>query len=130
MTIPTIGQCMTPDPIRISRDLTLEDAAARMFEHGFRHLLVYTGDTLEGIVSDRDVALLGGLKAFDRGRVPIHEMMTRDPLTCPASTPLDEALDLLCDRKISSLVVEEGGEVVGIFTTIDAMRELRDRLRA
>lgn len=47
---------MTADPITASADMSVEDAAKTMFEHGFRHLPIVEGERAIGIVSIRDVA--------------------------------------------------------------------------
>jgi CBS domain-containing protein len=53
-----VRQWMTADPITASPELTLEDAAQVMLDHGFRHLPVVDGSTVLGVVSLRRV--LGG----------------------------------------------------------------------
>jgi CBS domain-containing protein len=51
-----VREWMTADPITATADATVEQAAATMFEHGFRHLPIMDGERAIGIVSIRDVA--------------------------------------------------------------------------
>ena len=51
-----VREWMTADPITASADTTVEEAAATMFDHGFRHLPIVDGERAIGIVSIRDVA--------------------------------------------------------------------------
>jgi CBS domain-containing protein len=53
-----VRQWMTADPVTAAPDLSLEEAARIMLEHGFRHLPVVDGSTVLGVVSLRRV--LGG----------------------------------------------------------------------
>jgi CBS domain-containing protein len=53
-----VRQWMTADPITVPPDMTLDDAAKIMLDHGFRHLPVMDGETVLGVVSLRRV--LGG----------------------------------------------------------------------
>jgi CBS domain-containing protein len=53
-----VRQWMTPDPVTASPDMSLDDAAKVMLDHGFRHLPVTDGATVLGVVSLRRV--LGG----------------------------------------------------------------------
>ena len=53
-----VRQWMTPDPITATPDMSLDDAAKVMLDHGFRHLPVMDGETVLGVVSLRRV--LGG----------------------------------------------------------------------
>ena len=48
-----VRQWMTPDPVTIAPDLTVEEAARIMFDHNFRHLPVVKDGRPLGIVSLR-----------------------------------------------------------------------------
>jgi CBS-domain-containing membrane protein len=50
--IPSIGSVMTPYTAQV--DDSLRRARASMVEHGVRHLPVKDGDSLVGILTDRD----------------------------------------------------------------------------
>jgi CBS domain-containing protein len=50
--------------------------------------------------------------------------MTEDPVAVAPETPVTEAARLLLERKIGALPVREGDEVIGIFTTSDALEAL------
>jgi acetoin utilization protein AcuB len=45
------------------------------------------------------------------------------------NTPLEQVVDVMARRKYGCAIVIEGDEVVGIFTTIDALRAFADVLR-
>jgi CBS domain-containing protein len=51
---------MTPAPIAVTPDTSVEEAVQTMMEHGFRHLPVVDGEReLKGVVSIRDLARVG-----------------------------------------------------------------------
>ena len=51
---------MTPTPIAVNPDTSVEEAVQIMLEHGFRHLPVVDGEReLKGVVSIRDLAKAG-----------------------------------------------------------------------
>jgi CBS domain-containing protein len=50
-----VRQWMTPDPITITPDVALDEAAQIMLDNGFRHLPVMEGSTVVGYVSLRRV---------------------------------------------------------------------------
>jgi CBS domain-containing protein len=50
-----VRQWMTEDPITAPPDMTLDDAAQVMLDHGFRHLPVVDGSGVLGVVSLRRV---------------------------------------------------------------------------
>jgi len=51
-----VREWMTPDPVTMTQDASVEEAGQTMIERGFRHIPVVAGDRAVGIVSIRDVA--------------------------------------------------------------------------
>ena len=51
-----IREWMTPDPVTMTEDASVEEAGEMMIERGFRHIPVVSGERAVGIVSIRDVA--------------------------------------------------------------------------
>lgn len=125
MSTKTVGDCMTPNPITIPADLSLADAAARMYENGIRHLPVMeSGSHLAGLVSERDLALVMGIPGVDKNRVMVTEAMTANPYIVAPETPLEDVIAAMHERKIGTAVVMQDHEVKGIFSTIDALEVL------
>ena len=58
--------------------------------------------------------------------LPVKTFGRRDLVTCPADAPLVDAAARMRDRDISSIIVVDGGEPVGIFTD----RDLRNKVVA
>lgn len=55
----SIRDVMTPDPVTVNPDSTIQEAAKIMFDKWFRHLPVTTGDgNVVGIISLRDLLTL------------------------------------------------------------------------
>lgn len=97
---------------------SLKSAAARMWAQQTGSLLVMEGETLSGIVTERDI-----MKAVARGRdletTPISEAMTADVLTVRPETSLNEAARSMAARWIRHLPVVDGDRVVGIISQRD-----------
>lgn len=124
----TIGAKMTPIPVTIPHDLSMADAAQRMFDHRVRHLPVVAGEEVVGIITERDVALVDSIDGLDREAVTVSQAMTADPYSAPADTPLKDVLEAMIDRKYGAVIVEAEGKPIGIFTAVDALKALRDTL--
>ncbi len=128
MSGPLVREHMTESPYTIGKDQTLDRASAVMRAHRIRHLPVLEGGTLLGILSNRDVYLIETLDDVDPASVTVEEAMTAEPYAVAPDTPLKEVVDEMIAHKYGAAVVMEGREVSGIFTTIDALRVLSDRL--
>lgn len=125
---PTIGDFATAAPYTTHSKRSLADALALMHEHQIRHLPVLEGGRLVGIVSERDLLLIETIRLVDPAKVPIEEAMTADPYIVERSTPVLTAAEEMWRRKLGSAVVVEKGEVVGVFTTTDALQVLIEAL--
>lgn len=132
-----VGNYMTPEPLTVDEDESMGDALVVMRRQQIRHLPVVSGNTLVGIVTDRDLrraspSLLSGIAEEKYKEIlestPISRIMTREPFTVRLDTNLKDAVRLMVDKKISSLPVVNGSELVGIFTEVDALRVLLEVL--
>jgi acetoin utilization protein AcuB len=122
---------MTSDPKTVNDDDFLKTAVTLVVENRIRHLPVVRGDSLVGIISDRD--LKRAMPSVVAGATPeeyqafmeetsIEQMMTANPITC---TPDEDLVDLVrefCQHKVGAIPVVEGERVVGIVTQTDMMQ--------
>ncbi|MBS2023774.1 MAG: CBS domain-containing protein [Deltaproteobacteria bacterium] len=127
---PQISRFMTPLPISIGPRQPLVDAHKLMSEHHIRHLPVLDDGKLVGVVSMHDLHLLETLKDVDPRTVTIEDAMTREVFAAQADERIDEVAEVMAERKIGSAVVMDAGAVVGMFTTVDALRALVDLARS
>jgi acetoin utilization protein AcuB len=125
---PNVRQYMTPMPCTVGRNRSLAAARQVMLEHEVRHLPVLDGGAIVGILSERDLFLVESLPSVNPTNVRVEEAMVANPYTVGPETPVAEVAEVMIDRKIGSTVVVEGPRVLGVFTTIDALRALSDLL--
>lgn len=126
MSMATIRDHMVRYPFVIGPEQSIREALDLMQELNIRHLPVVSGEQLVGIVSERD------LRAKDKsGHRTVAEVMRMDVYVVSALTPLAEVAQDMADGKFgSALVVDVNQNVIGIFTTTDALRLLAARLEA
>ena len=124
-----IGGHMTHAPWTISRSGTLAEARRMMFDHDIRHLPVLEAGKLVGVVSQRDIFLVESLPGVASDTVKVDAAMAPEPFQVSSDASVLEVIDQMIDRKLGSVLICEGDEVIGVFTTIDAMRLLAEGLR-
>ncbi len=134
-----VREVMTPDPLTVQPDDTLRTAQERMSECACRRLpVVDENGRLVGIITDRDVrlALNSPLVLRERwqddmliNQTTVEVCMTPDPVVVAPDSPLQDAADMLLQRKISGLPVVDDDRLVGIITVTDLLGALRDLLR-
>lgn len=123
---------MTADPHVIGPDVSLAQARRRMDELGVRHLPVLEDGKrgrLIGLLTQRDLLMLEAITDLDPARIPVRSAMQVDVFGVDRGTPLDEVVATMASHKYGSAVVWSGGAVVGIFTSVDAMRTLAELVR-
>jgi acetoin utilization protein AcuB len=125
---PVVRQWMTPSPLTIARDRSLAAARELMRAHDVRHLPVLAAAHLVGLLSERDLLLVESLPGVDPGAVRVEEAMVQDVFKVAPDDPIAEVVETMIERKVGSAVVMEGDHVVGVFTTMDALVALHERL--
>jgi acetoin utilization protein AcuB len=113
---------MSPAPHTIAPTSSLSRAVKTMRENQVRHLPVVDRDRVVGVLSQRDILIMESLPGVNPTEIRVDEAMVRP------ETPVGEVAETMIERKLGSTIVSEGGRVVGVFTTTDALRALHDLL--
>jgi acetoin utilization protein AcuB len=121
---------MTANPHSVGADQPLAVAHKMMREHGIRHLPVLRGGELVGLVSQRDLYLVETLREVDPAVATVEEAMSQSTYAVAPKTPLAKVARVMAAKKYGCAVVMEDGDVVGIFTAVDALRALASLLEA
>lgn len=124
-----ISRYMSPRPICIEQHQTMSEAHRLMRRHRTRHLPVLHQGALVGIVSAGDLHLLETLRDVAPDEIRVEEAMTPAPYCAPPDAPLAEVIDVMAANKYGCAVVSNAKEVVGIFTTVDALMAFAELLR-
>lgn len=120
---PPTARDLMSSPVRTIRpDTTIEAAQRILLRYGHSGLSVVDAqDQLVGIISrrDLDIALHHGFS-----HAPVKGYMTTNVKTITPDTTLPQIEALMVTYDIGRLPVVEGGQLVGIVTRTDVLREL------
>lgn len=125
-----VEEFTTPDPITAPEDASVDDLIELMTKHGVRHIPIVKDDRVVGIVSDRDLKVVKGLRLREKLLVTASDIMARDPVTVESTATLDDVAFEMSKRKIGSVIVNEDGKLLGIFTVTDALNALIEIVRS
>lgn len=120
----TVKEFMTRNVQTIGSEQPLSAAHRLMNELGIRHLPVLEKRKLVGIVTMRDLHLVETLEGVDPKRVTVEEAMAQETFAVSPEASLTKVAREMAKHKYGSAVVMRGENVVGIFTTIDALHAL------
>jgi CBS domain-containing protein len=121
-TVPvTARDIMTPDPLTLTPESTVHDAAALLAEHRISGAPVVTSDgSIVGIISEFDLIARTGTN--------VREVMTRDVVSVNDTAQLDRVRALLVTQRLKRVpVVDDAGRLVGLISRADLVRELAYR---
>ncbi|NES82935.1 MAG: CBS domain-containing protein [Moorea sp. SIO2B7] len=120
---PPTARDLMSSPVRTIRpNTTIEEAQRILFRYGHSGLsVVDENDELMGIISrrDLDIALHHGFS-----HAPVKGYMTRNLKTITPDTPLPEIETLMVTYDVGRLPVLESGQLLGIVTRTDVLRQL------
>jgi acetoin utilization protein AcuB len=125
---PVVSQYMTDAPHTIAPTRSLAAARRDMQDHRIRHLPVLDGGHVVGLLSERDLLLVETLPGVNPTDVRVEEAMAQEVFTVQPDAPVGEVIEQMIARKLGSAVVCRNERVVGVFTTIDALRALHELL--
>ena len=123
---------MSKNPVTIDVDASMQEAIRIMKQENIKLLPVMSGDSLVGVLTDRD---LKKASASDATSLDVHELlylimkikvkdiMMKDPVTVPEDFTIEETAQVLLNKKISGVpVMDKAGQLVGVITKSDLFR--------
>jgi CBS domain-containing protein len=123
----TVREMMTPDPIALPETASVFDAAQRMRDASIGTVVVLDGQTVCGIITDRDIVVRGIAEGLDPRSTTLADLCSRDLTTLSPEDHIGTAVRLMRERAIRRLPVVTRGPAVGILTIGDlAMEEDRE----
>jgi len=143
-----VRDIMTKDPLTVSQDTKIVEAARLLLEKKFNGVpVVDDAGALVGIICQSDLisqqksipmpsifTLLDGFIPLKSARhmerqmkkiaaITVAEAMTPDPVTVTPETPVEEAATLMVDRNFHTLPVVDGEKLIGIVGKEDILKK-------
>ena len=129
-----VADWMTKNAITIAEDASIIEAIHLLKEKNIRRLPVMRHGKIAGVVTEKMLLSFspGKSSALDAweahyllSKTPVRDAMNSNPHMVPPQTDIRDAAKLLHDRKLNGvLVVNENRDLVGIFTTTNALEAL------
>ncbi len=114
-----ISEIMTKEVRTCPPEAKLTDVAKVMADLDCGCVPITQGQTLVGVVTDRDIALRAVAQGKDPNQTTAAECMSKSVVWCSPETDAQEAADMMAERQIRRLCVCEGERLVGIVALGD-----------
>jgi CBS domain-containing protein len=117
-----VNEIMSLNIAAVTTETTIQDTAQLMHEKRTSSVLVIENDSLEGIITERDMVARVVAQGVPLSS-PASEIMTPNPITISRFAYYYEAISLILLKGIKHLPVMEDSKVVGIVTLSDLLRK-------
>ncbi len=117
----TVRSLVSRPPVSTDLDATIRQVASKMVSERVSAMLISDGDSVRGIVTDRDIrerVVAAGLP----GDRPVTEIMTKDPITLEGDAHAYEAAMVMMQSNIHHLPITDDGKLIGMVSRSDFMR--------
>jgi len=116
------------DLICLAPDRTVRDAVEKMVERRVGAVLVTEGGQLKGIFTERDLTARVVASGRNPDQTKLSDVMTTNPATLPPEATVEEALELMEERRFRHLPIVRGNQAIGIVSVRDLFGEARKTL--
>ncbi|GGO08393.1 CBS domain-containing protein [Micromonospora parathelypteridis] len=110
---------MTTRLVTMDGNETLIAAAQEMRDSAIGDVVVTNGDSVVGIVTDRDITVRGVAENMDPGSTRLSQITTRDVITVSQYDDVVAAADLMRTYAVRRLPVIDDGRLVGLVSMGD-----------
>jgi CBS domain-containing protein len=123
MYVETILQTKGTTVFTLPDTATLAEAVAELNTHNIGALVITgQGDSVVGILSERDIIRHLGTDPAAALARPVGEIMTSDLVTCSRDTPIAHIMDRMTRRRIRHIPVVDAGRLAGIIPIGDVVK--------
>ena len=113
----------TNNILSIKPDQTIADAAGMLSTHRIGSLVVSKdgGETLVGILSERDIVRRLGVMGPECMNLAVSELMTAEVKTIEPEMSAQNALEIMSEGRFRHLPVVEGDKLIGLISIGDVV---------
>ena len=115
-----VRDIMTSDPVALSPDTLVREAARAMREQDIGDVLVVDGGELRGIVTDRDIVVRGVADFEDLSTCSLGDVCSDQVISVAPDEDVDAAIARMREAAVRRIPVVEDGRPVGVLSIGDA----------
>jgi acetoin utilization protein AcuB len=125
--IRTAADVMSAPVVTVSVNESLWQAWGLLYRSGLRHLVVVEGSRVVGMIDDRRIVCEWPLGPMGPHHRKVGELLPRRVHCVLSGTPVPTVAQIMIEDRIDAVpVITDRGEVLGLVTTSDLLRELLD----
>ena len=119
----TVREIMTLEPVTLEDSATVFDAAQAMRDSNIGDVIVVTGGSVRGVLTDRDIVVRVVAEGRDPHDVKLGEVFSAGVVMVNPDDSVDSIVTLMREKAIRRVPVVEGSRPVGIVSIGDLASE-------
>ncbi|MGI8685566.1 MAG: CBS domain-containing protein [Acidimicrobiales bacterium] len=120
----SIRNVMTPSPRALDARASVQEAAKAMLDDDIGDVIVCDGETVCGIVTDRDITIRTVALGHDPAATKLGDICSKDLTSLSPGDTVDDAVRLMREKAIRRIPVLEDGKPVGVVSIGDLAIDL------
>lgn len=121
-TVSELLQGKSGSVLSVTPETSVFEALKLMAEKNIGALLVMSGDTLRGIMSERDYARKVILLGKSSHELAVRDIMSDKVVSVTPKQTVDDCMGLMTSHRIRHLPVLDNGRVVGVLSIGDLVK--------
>lgn len=125
--MPAARDIMTADPVCVTPDTAISDAAQMMKDQNVGMLPVVEAEgsgKLVGVITDRDITIRHVAEGHGSPDDPVREAMTSNVTTCKPDDDIQTVMKTMAREQVRRIpIVDENGALVGVVSQADVALE-------
>lgn len=123
MTVAAILKGKGHETITARHDALLNDICETLAKKKIGAVVVCDGDnSIEGIVSERDVVRVIGTQGVSALQLPVSSVMTKDVITCLEENSVNEVMAKMTQGRFRHMPVVKDGKLTGVISIGDVVK--------
>ena len=117
-----VKDVMVTNVVTVDVGVNIREAVERMNNHEIGCLVALEKGNFAGILTERDVLKRVVAKARNPNKTLVGDVMSKPLTVVSPEASLEEALELMFEKRVKKLIVAKDKELVGLITMTDIAR--------
>jgi CBS domain-containing protein len=122
----TVRDVMTKNPVALSSDSSVVEAAKAMSDHRIGTVVVMEMDKPSGIVTDRDITVRAVATGKDPSKTKLADISSQSLAAVRPDQPIEDAMKVMKSHDVKRVVVMTDSKLEGIVSLADLARSNDD----
>jgi CBS domain-containing protein len=118
----TVSDVMTPNPVAMSSDTPVTEAAKAMKDMRIGSVVVMEGDKPCGIVTDRDITVRAVASGGDPAKIMLADICSRKIVAVRPDQSVEDAMQMMKSHDVKRVLVMNENKLEGIVSLSDMSR--------